>query len=87
MVGGLFICATLTDRRGGHTPFVQAGAETTDTGAEAVKPKPGSSWEGHSRGVGAGVGDENAESCGVARQLSITLVMRPLLRTYLVNVR
>ena len=35
MVDGLF-CATLTGRRGGHTPFVQAGAETTDTGAEAV---------------------------------------------------
>ena len=26
----------LTGRRGGHTPFVQAGAETSDTGAEAV---------------------------------------------------
>jgi len=26
MVDGLFICATLTGRRGGHTPFVQAGA-------------------------------------------------------------
>jgi len=25
-----------------------------DTGAEAVKPDPGYSWEGHSRGVGAG---------------------------------
>jgi len=37
MVDGLFICATLTDRRGGHTPFVQVGAETSDTGAEAIK--------------------------------------------------
>ena len=26
MVDGLFFCATLTGRRGGHTPFVQAGA-------------------------------------------------------------
>jgi len=34
MVDGLFICATLTGRRGGHTPFVQAGVETSDTGAE-----------------------------------------------------
>ena len=50
MVEGLFFCATLTDRRGGHTPFVQARAETSDTGAEAVKPDPGSSWEGHSWG-------------------------------------
>ena len=53
MVDGLF-CATLTSRRGGHTPFVQAGAETTDTGAEAVEPDPGSSWEGHSGGVCTG---------------------------------
>jgi len=32
MVDGLF-CATLTGRRRGHAPFVQAGAETSDTGA------------------------------------------------------
>ena len=50
MVDGLF-CATITGRRGGHIPFVQAGAETTDTGAEAVEPDPGSSWERHSWGV------------------------------------
>jgi len=49
--------ATLTGRRGGHTPFVQAGAETSDT-AEAVKPDPGASWEGHSEGLGTGVGDK-----------------------------
>jgi len=34
----LFFCATLTDRRRGHTSFVQAGAETSNTGVEAVKP-------------------------------------------------
>jgi len=34
MVDGLFFCAALR----GQTPFVQAGAETSDTGAEAVKP-------------------------------------------------
>jgi len=33
MVDGLFFCATLTGRRGSHTPFVQAGTETSDTGA------------------------------------------------------
>ena len=38
--------------RGGNTPFVQAGGVTSDTGAEAVKPDPGSSWEGHSGGGG-----------------------------------
>jgi len=42
MVDSLF-CATLTGRRGGHTPFVQAGAETSNTDAEAVEPDPGSS--------------------------------------------
>ena len=57
MVDGLFICATLTGRRGGHTSFVQAGAETSGTGAKAVKPDSGASWDDHSRG-GAGVGDE-----------------------------
>jgi len=48
MVDGLFFCTTLTGRRGGHTSFVQAGAETSATGAETVNPDPGSSWEGHS---------------------------------------
>jgi len=32
MVDGLF-CDTLTGRRRGHTPFGQAGTETSDTGA------------------------------------------------------
>ena len=52
MVDGLFFCTTLTGRRGGHIPFVQAGVETSDTGAEAVKLDPRCSWEGHSKGVG-----------------------------------
>ena len=47
MFDSLF-CAKLTGRRGGHTLFVPAGAETSDTGAEAVEPDPGSSLEGHS---------------------------------------
>ena len=54
MVDGLF-CATLTDRRGGHAPFLQAEAETSDNSAEAVEPDPGSSWEGHFGRVGTGV--------------------------------
>jgi len=73
MVDGLFFCTTLTDRRGGHTPFAQAGAERSDTGAEAVKPDPGSSLEDHSWGVGADVGDENAESCGAVRPLRVPI--------------
>ena len=55
MVDGLFFCTALTGRRGGHNPFVQTGAETPDTGAEALEPDPGSFWEGHSGGVCTGV--------------------------------
>ena len=39
------------------------------------------------RGVGAGVGEENAESCGAIRPLRIPLVIHPLRRTYVVVVR
>jgi len=65
MVDDLFFCATLTGRRGGHTPFVQAGVETSDTDAETVQQDPGSSWEGHS-GSECRCGDENTESCGLS---------------------
>jgi len=40
MADGLFFCATLTGRRGGHTSFVQAGVETSDASAGTVKPDP-----------------------------------------------
>ena len=66
--------------RGGHNPFVQAGAETSDTGAEAVELEPGSSWEGHSGCVCTGVWNWSAESCGI-------VMIRPLRRTYVVVVR
>jgi len=75
--GRYVFCATLTHHKGGHVPFLQAGAEMSDTSAEAVKPDPGSSWVGHSGGVGAGVGDENAESCEAVHPLHIPLVIRP----------
>jgi len=39
MVDGLFFCGTLSGRRGGQTPFVRAGEEASDTGAEAVEPE------------------------------------------------
>jgi len=48
MVDSLFFCTTLTGRRRGHIPFVQAGVETSDTGAEAVKPDQAYSGDGHS---------------------------------------
>ena len=50
MVNGLF-CATLTGCRGSHTPFVHTRAETLDTGTEAVKPDPGSSWGSLQKGM------------------------------------
>jgi len=43
MLDGMFFCTTLTSRRGGNTSFVQAGAQTSDTGVEVVKSDPGSS--------------------------------------------
>jgi len=88
MVHGLLFCSTLTGRSGGHTLFVQAGAEMSDTGAEAVKPDPGSSWEGHSRRVVAGVGDDSAESCRVVlvQTLRIPSVIRPVHHTYVIIV-
>jgi len=49
MFNGLFLCTTLTSRKRGHIPFVEAGAETSDTGAEAVKPDPRCSWVPMSR--------------------------------------
>jgi len=76
-MGGLFFCGSLTGRRRGHTPFVQAGAETSDTGAEVVKPDPGCSWKGHSERVGAGVGVESAEPRSVVQPLRIPSVIRP----------
>jgi len=84
VVNGLFFCTTLASRRGGHIPFVQAGSEASDTGAEAVKPDPGSSWEGHFEGMGTGVGDESAESCRVVRPLHTPLMIRPVRRTCVV---
>jgi len=87
MVDGWFFCATFTGRRGGHTPFVQAGAETPDTGAVVVKLDPGSPWEGHSRRVFASVMDENVESCGTVCPLHIPLMILPVHCMYIVVVR
>ena len=86
MVDGLFFCATFTGRRGGHTPFVQAGAETSDTGAEAVKPDPAL----FGRVIPGGLYrclELSAESCGVVRPLRVPLMIRPLRNTYVVGVR
>ena len=67
MIDSLFFCVTFTGRRGGHTTLAQAGAETSDTGAESVNPDPRRSWEGQSGRVRAGIGNECAESCRVVR--------------------
>ena len=86
-VDGLIFCDTLTGLNGGHTPFVQAGAKTSETSPEAVKPDPGCFWEGHSEGMGDGVGDENAKSYRIVCLLRIPLVVTPLRPTYVVVVR
>ena len=65
---------------------VQAGAETSDTGAQAVKSDPSCSWEGHSRGWLSAFGDKNAESSEFVRPLRILLVIHPVSRTYFVYV-
>jgi len=87
MVDGFFLCAALTSRRVGHTPFIQAGTETSDTGEEAVKMDQRCSWKGHSRRMGAGVGDENAESRKVVQPLRLPLVTHQVHRTFVVVVR
>ena len=79
MVNGLFFCPTLTGHRGGHTPFVQAGAVTSNTSAEGVKPDEGFSWEGHSGGW--------VLVSGMKVRSLVPLVIRPLRRTYDVVVR
>ena len=54
--------------------------KTSDTGAESIKPNPRCSGKGHSRMVGACVGDEGTESRSVVLPLSIPSVICPQLR-------
>jgi len=49
MVNSLIFFATLTSCRSGHAPFVQTGAEMSNTSTEAVEPNPRCSLEGYSR--------------------------------------
>ena len=49
-----------------------------------IKPDPGSSFEDHSRGLGAGVGDENVESCRIVHPPCIALMIHPVHRSYVV---
>jgi len=52
MVSCLIFCATLTSRRSGYTPFVQTGAESSETGAETVELDPGCSGTFQEGGLG-----------------------------------
>jgi len=61
------------------SPFVQVGAE-------AVKPDPRCSLKGHSRRVGADVGDESAESRSVVQPHRISSTIRRT-SVVVVNVR
>jgi len=84
MVNDPFLWAALTIRSRSHTPFVQAGAETYDTSAMAVKPDPRCSWQSHSKRVCAGVRDKSTESRSALQQLRIPSVIRPNRRTSVV---
>jgi len=87
MVHDLFFCVILTGRRGGHTPFVQAGAETSDTGTEALRRTQVVLGRVIPRGWEPVSGIKKAESCEVVRPLRIPLVIRPVRCTYVVVVR
>jgi len=54
MVDSLFFCATITVRRGDHSPFVPAGAETPD-----IRRRLSRTQALLGRVISTGVGDEN----------------------------
>jgi len=87
MVDGLFFCAPHRSRRRGHAPFVQAGVEASDTGAEVVELDLLCFLRGHFRGVGAGVGDESTQSRSVVQPLRIPPVILPDRHMYVFVVR
>ena len=68
---------------------MNAGAERSDTGADAVKPDPRYSWKGHFVKVGARVRDESAEYCRVVlvQPLHVPSVMWPVRGTSAIAVR
>ena len=84
MVDGLFFCTTLTGCRWGHIPFVQIGAKTSDTSAEAIEPDPCCSWKGHTRRVGVSVRNKSTESCRVVQSYRIPSVISPEHHMYIV---
>jgi len=87
MVDSLFFCARLRSRRRGHAPFVQAGEEASDTGAEVVELDLRCFLRGHFRGVGPSVGDESTQSRSVVQPLRIPPVILPDRRMYVFAVR
>jgi len=87
MVNGAFFCATLRSFRKGHTTFVQAGAETSETGAGVVKPVPGFSRQSHSGRMGANLGDGSTDFRVVFQLLCFPSVIGQERRTSVVVVR
>jgi len=71
----------------GPYPILQAGTETSETDANAVKSDSGCSWQGHSRMVGADVRYERTESRSVVQSLHIPSVIRPVHHAYVAVVR
>jgi len=59
----------------------------SETGAKAVKSDPCCAWQGHSRRVGADVGDESTVSRSVLQPLHILLVIYPECRISVVVIK
>ena len=66
-------------------PLAQTGAETSDSGAKAVKPDPRCSWESRSGRVSARVGNESTESRKVVQLFRLPTVIRPMRRMNVVS--
>jgi len=86
--GGQFVFLPHTHRPQRRPyPLVQAGSETPDTGAEAVKPDPHCSWQSDARRVVTVSGMKVYEVSWYFQSFHIPLMIRPLRRTYVVVVR
>jgi len=71
----------------GAIPRVCKRERKRHNGAEAVKPDPRCSWQGHLRRVGAEVGDESTKSRSALQSLRIPPVIRPERRSSDIFVR
>jgi len=73
MAGGLFFCAILTGRRGGHTPFCASRSANVRHECGGGSAGPRCSWQSHSRRMGADVGDESTKPRSVVQPLRLRI--------------